>query len=251
MNTLLKKLKRKEQAGSKPRCHLLTHGDRHMIAKQLTSLTESFGTVSDTDNWIPEGFDNLEEAQLHSAPRLLPVEEYGQVLASWWLAHPGNNPVTPNWDIASTCLIDGKKGLLLVEAKAHCSELKPNDSCAASSKNRQRIKSAISEANQALNGVLSGWNLSHEHHYQLGNRFAWSWKLASLGIPVILMYLGFLNAREMGDIFETHDDWKSSVLGYAKGVVPDSVWGSKLSVDGTSIYPIIRSIEYPLEPKID
>ena len=34
-----------------------------------------------------------------------------------------NNTRTPNWDIASTCTIEGKAGILLIEAKAHDQEL--------------------------------------------------------------------------------------------------------------------------------
>ena len=55
------------------------------------------------------------------------------------------------------------------------------------------------EADHALNGVLPGWSLSRDSHYQLANRFAWAWKLADMGLPTILIYLGFLNAAEMKD----------------------------------------------------
>lgn len=33
----------------------------------------------------------------------------------------------------------------------------------------------------------------------MSNRFAWAWKLATMEVPVVLVYLGFLNATEMGD----------------------------------------------------
>jgi hypothetical protein len=247
MNLLLGRLQSNQQAGSKPRCHLLTHGDRHMVAERLTTLIEPFGVVSTTDQWMPRGFDDVAEAQLHNAPSLLPVEDHGQVLASWWLAHAKSTSVTPNWDIASTCSVAGNKGMLLVEAKAHLSELKADDRCGATEKNRQRIRDAIREANQLLNNIVAGWNLSHDNHYQLCNRFVWSWKLATLGIPIILVYLGFLNAREMGDPFATHEDWESALRNHAGVVVPERVWGHELSIDGISILPLIRSMELPLE----
>ena len=66
----------------------------------------------------------------------------------------------------------------------------------------------MKEANAGLRKLPTGqWALSTRHHYQLSNRFAWSWKLAMLGVPVVLLYLGFLNAQDMqddGDLF-----WKS------------------------------------------
>lgn len=221
-----------------------------MVAERLTMLAEPFGAVSTSDHWMPKGFDDVEEAQLHNAPSLLPVKDYGQVLASWWLAHASPNLVTPNWDIASTCSVAGKRGLLLVEAKAHLGELKADDRCGATEKNRPRIEEAIREANQALNDIQTGWNLSHDNHYQLCNRFAWSWKLATLGIPVVLVYLGFLNATEMGDHhFKSHEDWEAAVHRYADGVVPKNIWRQRLPIEGVAIYPLVRSIDCALDLK--
>ena len=162
---------------------------------------------------------------------------------------------TPNWDVASTCKIEGKEGLLLVEAKAHRNELtkrgkrKPTGS-QNRRKNHERIGSAIKEANAGLGSVTRGiWGLSRDHHYQLANRFAWSWKLAMLGVPVVLLYLGFLNADEMdGALFRTEDDWACALKDHARGVVDNSGWGNRLDVNGTSFWPLIRAhaIDLPL-----
>jgi len=160
--------------------------------------------------------------------------------------------VTPNWDIASSCSVAGKKGLLLVEAKAHRDELKADDRSGATGRNCLRIKEAITEANQALNDIMAGWNLSHDNHYQLCNRFAWSWKVASLGVPVVLVYLGFLNATEMGvHCFKSREEWEAAVHHYAEGVVPRDIWGQRLPDEGVAIYPLIRSIDWPLDFKGD
>ena len=248
MSNLLQNLKPNQRTGSKPRCHLLTHGTPEQVAERLTKLIAPWGSVAKTDNWMPQGFDVVKEAQLHNAERLLDVNPHGQALESWWLAVAGFIAVTPNWDIASTCTIDGERGLLLVEAKAHHAELKPDDRTSAGNKeNFERIGEAIRSANDGLNKVQDGWNLSHESHYQLCNRFAWSWKLATLGIPVVLVYLGFLNADEMRDPFPDAQSWDNAVRNYAKGFVPDSVWGSKLILDDTSFYPLIRSMKIPLK----
>ncbi|MFH1372369.1 MAG: hypothetical protein ABII79_01020 [bacterium] len=246
MNNLLQSLKPNNRTGSKPRCHLLTHGTAEQVAERLTGLIAPWGLVAATDKWMPQGFDVVEEAQLHNAQRLLDEEPYGQALKSWWLAVAGRNPVTPNWDIASTCTIDGKRGLLLVEAKAHHEELKQKDRCGAR-KNFERIGVAVRSANDGLNKVQDGWDLSHESHYQLCNRFAWSWKLATLGIPVVLVYLGFLNADEMRDPFPDVQSWDNAVRNYARDFVPESVWGNKLMLDNVPIYPLIRSMNIRLE----
>lgn len=247
MNNLLQRLKPNQRTGSKPRCHLLTHGAPEQVAERLTKLIAPWGLVAATDYWMPQGFDYVEEAQLHNAPRLLDSDTHSQALKSWWLAVARSNSVTPNWDIASTCTIDGKRGLLLVEAKAHYKELKPDDRCGAGNKrNFERIGEAVRAANDGLNKVQDGWNLSHESHYQLCNRFAWSWKLATLDIPVILVYLGFLNADEMRDPFSDDQSWDKAVRNYARDLVPESVWGGKLMLDDTPVYPLIRSMKIRL-----
>jgi hypothetical protein len=241
MNNLLQSLKPNQRRGSKPRCHLLTHGTPEQVAERLTKLIAPWGLVSATDNWMPLGFDDVREAQLHNAPNFPVVEPYAEKLTAWWLVEGGPNVRTPNWDIASTCTIDGKPGLLLVEAKAHDKEMKQDDRCSASERNFERIGRAMREANDGLNKLQDGWHLTHKDHYQLCNRFAWSWKLATLGIPVVLVYLGFLNADEMQDSFPDAQSWDNAVRNYARDFVPESVWGSKLMLGDTPFYPLIKS----------
>jgi hypothetical protein len=249
MNALLERLRPSQQRGSKPRCHLLTHGRPELVAGRLTSLIAPCGLVTADDHWMPQGFEEVEEAQLHDAPRLLSIDKHGQALKSWWLAEANSVSVTPNWDLASTCTIAGRKGLLLVEAKAHYGELKADDRCGAGNKrNFERIGETIREANKALNMVQPGWDLSHESHYQLCNRFAWSWKLASRGVPIILVYLGFLMANEMRDPLPDEHSWETALRDYARGIIPDSVWGGRLLIDGVPIFPLIRALEIPLGP---
>src|SRR4051794_15232287 len=99
---LLHLLEPNQRRGSKPRCHKLTHGTREVVAVRLTSLIEPWGSVSPSDQWMPDGFDNIEEAKLDKAPRLIPSDLDRAALQSWWLTVP-RSANTPNWDIASTC----------------------------------------------------------------------------------------------------------------------------------------------------
>ena len=118
----LEKLKKKERKGSKPRCHWLTHGPREQVANRLAGLVGPCGTVRPDDNWMPEGFADTKEARLDKECALLADKYHRRELRDWWLAVPkGAN--TPKWDIASTCCVNGRKGFLLVEAKAHTREL--------------------------------------------------------------------------------------------------------------------------------
>jgi hypothetical protein len=90
---------------------------------------------------------------------------------------------------------------------------------------------------------------------QLANRFAWSWRLASLGIPVVLVvYLGFLNAEEMrdrGEPFANAGAWDRAVRAHANGIVPSNAWGLRLEVEGTPVIPLIRSLDLPLDPGVE
>ena len=259
----LHQLRTKERRGSRPRCVLLMDGSRDEVAEKLTGLINVPDVVvNTTGEWIPWGkpvedksgkWDRrpASEAQLHKADSLLNTCLRTQ-LRDWWLA-VSRNAATPNWDIASTCSIDSKPGLLLVEAKAHAAELaRKSDRCGSSNdENRERIRLAISQATEGLHVATEGpWNLSRDHHYQMSNRFAWAWKLASLGVPVVLMYLGFLNARDMAgkELFKSMKDWESSLKEYGNSVVDNGCWGQRLDIDGTPMLPLIRACEQPFYP---
>lgn len=179
-------------------------------------------------------------------------------LMEWWLEVAGPTSWTPLWDVAGTCSIEGRDGLILVEAKAHSNELSTSGKQKPRSengrKNHERIGSAIAQANVELRRAAGGsWALSRDNRYQLSNRFAWSWKLASLGVPVILIYLGFLRAREMmpdGAPFRTEDDWEATLRGYARGVCDDTCWGMRVDVNGTPLRALIRAIDVPFPPVV-
>lgn len=138
---------------------------------------------------------------------------------------------------------------MLVEAKAHGNELSAAGKSLPGSdngwKNHGRIASAIPEANAGLRRATGGeWSLSRDERYHLSNRFAWAWKLAAHGVPVVLVYLGFLDAEDMiadGPLFGTHDDWVDAVRGHAGVAVDESCWEKRLDVAGVPLFPVIRS----------
>ena len=252
----------KDKRGSRPRCVLLVDGPRHAVAARLTNLVGLASvTVSPNDFWMPRGkpvrmgrgWDKkpAAEARLDRDVRFVGPEVRRHLL-DWWLSVvPRAN--TPNWDVASTCKVERKEGLLLVEAKARRNELseagKSKPSTDNGWKNDERIRSAIEQANAGLAIVTRGtWRLSRDHHYQLANRFAWSWKLTQLGVPVVLLYLGFLNADDMTPpdaLFRSQDDWARALKDHARGVVEDSCWENRLDVNGTAFRPLIRALDLP------
>jgi hypothetical protein len=263
MSSWIEALSTKHQRGSLPRCLSFAEGGRKDVATRIADLVsiEQF-QITDVDVWMPHGVPILgdnkqwdcsrtQEARLGISKEFLSAEQR-QTLRQWWLAVPDGANV-PNWDLAATCHFAGVPALLLVEAKAHASELHTDPKSVAESEgsinNHTRIGEAIAEASVGLNQAAPGWNISRDSHYQLANRFAWSWKLATMGIPVILVYLGFLEANEMdyrGEPFVDPADWARVVLEHSRDIVPSTAWGRTLKVGSASITPLIRSFHQPL-----
>ncbi len=246
--------------GSRPRCVLLMDGKPEDVAARLTRLVDlAEVVVSPDDKWMPYGkpvrqqdgeWDDepAGEASLDKSNDLLsPANQ--QQLGNWWLAENPGNRKTPNWDIASTCKISGKKGLLLIEAKAHRNELGKRGSGAKDDNNRKRIGDCIEEAKQGLRKETSiDWNLSCDSYYQMSNRFAWSWKLTQLGFPVVLVYLGFLDANEMrkqGKPFTTLEEWKRALTNHSRPLFSEIPWGKEWTVNGQHLIPLIRAYNQP------
>ena len=257
MSDLLERLRPKERRGSKPRCHLMTHGPAKQCANRLEALAAPFAQVFTSDRWMPRGFDDVEEAQLDKATRLLDPNLRTE-LAAWWLAPASRQAMTPNFDIATTCMIEGRPGLILVEAKAHDEELKKEaagrslsaDASDDRKASHETIGAAIRSACSSLSDETSlPWRISRDSHYQMSNRFAWTWKLATLGIPVVLIYLGFLKADEMADRgqpFMEPSGWGRLVLSHSQSLFPPDVWNRQWSVRGVPFIPLIRALEQPL-----
>jgi hypothetical protein len=174
--------------------------------------------------WMPMGLANSREARLETfGPRALPAHDW-DAFAAWWLPTPkrGN---TPNWDIALNCDVGGRPGLILVEAKAHERELdergksSADDASSDSRANHEQIMRALEDAQKAIagSGCLPGVSISHQKSYQLANRIAFAWKLASMGIPTVLIYLGFIDDKEIsnaGTPFKDDSHWHRIFRGH-------------------------------------
>jgi hypothetical protein len=201
--------------------------------------------------WQPKGHIEPEEACLEDCgERFMPGTTCWKDLAAWWLAHrSGANK--PNWDLVVACDIAGKPGLTLVEAKAHERELdwggkrlRPAAS-ANSVENHERIGKAIAEASVALSSIVPGVNITRDSHYQLANRLAYSWKLASMGIPVILVYLGFTGdegIQDVGTPLRDHAHWETLMRTYTRGVLPDGFVERSLYCGKSHMRMLLRSM---------
>ena len=260
----LRQLGKRQRRGSRPRCLLLMDGSRGEVASRLTRLLDLPDVaVSSRDRWNPYGKPAWEDGSwdlepttevILSKPNDLVSPSIQRQLQTWWLAVPkGAN--APNWDIASTCQVRGEPGLLLIEAKAHGKELSTTGKSRPTTpngwKNHEQIGVAIAEA-AARFRIATGkrWDMSRDYHYQLSNRFAWSWKLTSLGVPVVLLYLGFLNAQDMtgeGPVFRSEQDWIRALKARGRHVVDETCWEEWLDFAGVPFIALIRGIDQPFD----
>lgn len=114
-------VRRRELKGSRLRCLMATSLADRDVAAFLNQMVHPHARVSPSDSWQPRGLLEGDEARLGEAAAFLSAE-HREALTGWWLA-VRERANTPNWDIVSTCQIDGRQGLVLVEAKAHRGEL--------------------------------------------------------------------------------------------------------------------------------
>jgi len=217
--------------------------DEGNFIHSLNDFIEPTGArVSSQDRWMPRGFNESDEVLLDELGSDWLAHDVRDEITRWWLVyHERAN--TPNWDLLATCSVKDQRGLVLIEAKAHGNELKRDGkplSPKASSRSREnhvQIGSAIQEACQGLNTPpWSGFKITRDSHYQLANRLAFAWKLATLGVPTVLMYLGFVGDTGIPAAespFMSGDEWATAMKNYAKGVLPDDF--VKLAVEDQAV----------------
>ncbi len=237
------------------------HGSRRDVLMLLDSpgyietlnsaLTGTGTHVSPGDVHRPLGTRKDQEYELPQFSREYLSGRFDQTMIEdpeWWIVKRNARVRTPVFDLLSTAAIDGKPGVLLVEAKAHHGEL---ETCGKSFKsssspvNHDKIGESIALANQALNAIEPGFQLSRDAFYQVSNRVAWGWRLASLGIPVTLLYLGFVrDPYWTRDPFTSGEDWMMAARRYLSNVVPADALARRLPCSETGSLLIVAA---PLE----
>jgi hypothetical protein len=231
------------------RKHVLDWTAQECFPSELASLVHPVRIAfNDKSTWMPRG---------HSAPREARLETFGRkvlpehraawdALRDWWLKHArGAN--TPNWDVAVRCEVDGRPGLVLIEAKANEPELgsggKPSAKRASdrSRENHDQIRDAIVDARQALGKWFPAIGIDRDKHYQLSNRIAFAWKLASLGIPTVLLYLGFVGDHGMHRHFRDAAHWDECFKSHLREVCPDEILEETIDLETAPMWVLSRT----------
>lgn len=212
--------------------------------------------LTSASRWQPMGRAHPAEARLSRfGPATMPHVDWSG-FAQWWLEHGGS---TPTWDIAMQCNVEGKPGFVLVEAKANLPELskggkslsksqpgnpRSEASLARSIDNHERIGEAIAEARGCLAAHIPGIAIDRDKHFQLSNRIAFAWKLASMGIPTVLLYLGFTGdegIRDAGEPFADDEHWQRAFRNYLSSVCSPTALERTIEVKEGKMWMLVRS----------
>ena len=241
------------------RRHVLDWVEQPSFLQELTELLRPLPIhFRSGDAFMPLCRKQPREARLESfGPRVLKEQRVWSELKSWWLAYGGS---TPNWDLAAACTLKERPGLLLVEAKANGPELseagkrlvgrrvkkgeQPKPPSERARCNDERIRAAVAQAGEALAALKLSVPFTAESHYQLANRLAFSWKLASLGVPVALVYLGFCGDHgiaRVGEPFACEEHWDTICRSYMSKCLPIPGSERRLEIGNTPLWVAIRS----------
>ncbi len=187
----------KAPKGSQKWLQFLVNRDRKIIDESIRKHLKL--NTEDTIDWLsPLEDDCLAEYQDDEFLDRLFTQLDKRPLNSFW---PQGGPA---WDgLAKTSRGD----ILLVEAKAHVSELR--SSCRASSPPLELIRDSLAETAEFYGSSLaSNWT---ENYYQYANRLAHLYLLRQLNdIPAWLVFVYFVNDLEM-DGPKSVDEWHKAI----------------------------------------
>src|SRR4051812_38812186 len=132
------------------------------------------------------------------------------------------------------------------QTRARCRDRQPASFC-----ERRQIRAAITEAQDWFAQLAGPTTLTADSHYQLANRLASAFKVASVGVPVVLLYLGFTGDTYFSDHLRDAAHWQQLMHGYLQGVVPPDLRGRVLphASGGTLTFLIgalpVRAVSQP------
>ena len=220
------------------RGHLLDLVDGEDWWSRLNSLIASADAhLDEGSHHVPIGSDEDSEWDLAKFCQAYCVSDMKvERFASWWV----KSGRAPMWDLIATCQIDGRPGLLIVEAKAHENEMHREGKSPPKATNTRQldvsdlsrglarslinhgyIGRCIHEARDALREHIPTIAIDRDSNYQLSNRIASAWKLADCGMPVVLLYLGSIGDEGMapeGKPFRDGAHWEAIVRSHLQGV---------------------------------
>ncbi len=166
--------------------------------------------------------DNFSEQSVETYLVACGMIDKGHDFNNWWVGSRGKKAT---WDYICQAEINGKNGLILLEAKAHKSETSkqwkaPPDrskvkNYGQAQANHDKIERNIDIEFEQLS-LPKGTKI--REYYQIANRIAYANKVCHvLGMPVLLVFLGFINDPHFKrDCWKSADEWQHNMQGYLK-----------------------------------
>ena len=81
-------------------------------------------------------------------------------------------------------------------------------------------------------------------HYQFANRLAFVWKLASMGVPTALLYLGFVGDSGLDETlrpFKDDHEWQDVFIDHGSSILRSKAADVAFAVGGTPAHILVRS----------
>jgi hypothetical protein len=211
-------------------------------------------SISANATWMPKSWAESDESKLFDFASPFLPESQKDALRRWWLVYATSANI-PNWDVIVAAKTTDQPALVLFEAKAHVEEFDCNkklrktretlDAQARTDANHQKIGEAIEDASRALRSIHSGISISRDCCYQFSNRIAFAWKLASMGITTVLIFLGFTGDREIkkeGVYFFDEAHWQRAFAEYSAASFPLELFGRSIPCGAASFFVLSHSL---------
>jgi hypothetical protein len=254
----MKTLREKRDTDAGSRMHMLDWLESPQFLPTLRGFVETINfVIQDNAARRPRDRNDHRESVLVGRNEPFLSQSQRDELCTWWVVHRRGAKL-PTWDLViSASDASGRPALVLIEAKAHAIELsksgkawpqrrKPEQQ-ARSVDNHEKIGRAICEASVNLARTVPGILLSRDKSYQFANRIAFAWKLASLGIPIALIYLGFIGDGEIishaEDCFRMSNDWQDAFRSHTAGHFPAEMHARKIDCGAASFWLLVRDMQ--------
>ena len=208
-------------------------------------LKDTGATLHTPDHRYPDG------RRRPLDPRSVELEEYlvkfpmpdrRRLARDWWVPYPSARNRYPDWDLLCQIDVAGTPGILLVHAIADTEELRqhdrrerPDPTQPLRLANDYCVRLRLADANRQLAQLdLGNFQLSADHRYGISWRIAFLHKLAAEGIPVVLMYLGWLQPPEWATShgFQSAEHWDRVVRDHMRPVAPEAFLDRWLAAEG-------------------
>ena len=193
---------------------------------QINSILKiANASVSENESRMPNPPFTYDEADNNKIADMLSMYLGSDPQSNWW-RNVLKKYSSQSWDFTSTCTIDGKKGILLVEAKAKRGEIKVS--------NKGKAIEDFSELNKEFKEFEPLMKLDSNKCPQLTKHIAHSYSLAKQDLPVILLYLCF-RFKNGKMAFKRHFDWKRYLINTARFI------GAQRLIDTKTFLPEYKS----------